>query len=112
MTGVILTFPLICHLHCTVTIYTYRWQRTVTGRGGVGWGWVEGWVGAITSWNLHTCLMLRHEKFFSISLYVVNLNVISTYIYIIINMYIYIYVCVCVRVCTNYELMLCHENFS
>jgi len=83
---------------------------------GLVGGWVEGWVGAITSWNLHTCLMLRHEKFFSISLYVVNLNVISTYIYIyiyiIINMYIYIYMCVCVRVCANYELMLCHENFS
>ena len=77
---------------------------------GLVGGWVEGWVGAITSWNLHTCLMLRHEKFFSISLYVVNLNVISTYIYIIINMYIYM--CVCACGCTNYELMLCHENFS
>ena len=64
---------------------------------GVGWGGggLGGGVGAITSWNLHTCLMLRHEKFFSISLYVVNLNVISTYIYNYKYVYIYIYICVC-----------------
>ena len=34
------------------------------------------------------------------------------YISIYIYNYKYVYICVCVRVCINYELMLCHENFS
>ena len=51
-TGVILTFPLACHLHCTATIYIYRWQPEQAGPlcifsslvhgaglvGAVGWG--------------------------------------------------------------------------
>ena len=44
----------------------------------LGWGWFGGWVGATTSWHLHTCLMLRHEKSYSSTRYVINI-----YIYII-----------------------------
>lgn len=29
----------------------------------MGWGWLGPWVGAITSWHLHTYLIIRHEKF-------------------------------------------------